>query len=321
MHARRHAPCRKGFTLIELLVVVAIIALLVSILLPALNGARRQTRQTLCATHLRNQGQAAAMYRDDNDGWLPCGIMSNMSAKSVEVPTPYVEFGLPHQAFLRYLGYMPPGDGARARKMKVENLYSLAFPPDQRQRLAEAYASMVDYQCPDFPLVVATGTHGRHVTSRGNLDYVVNAMPIPFSKRNARASLTNGGLEPDGDGAVMVQFGVADYYGLRKDSWVKRQGQFIYITEVHTSIIENHLTDDRGYNYRYHHFFLGSHLPFAGAPRIADDPRHPGGLNAVFFDGHAETLSPSQMDPGYPNSLAIRLLEFSDPSDLPPRFQ
>lgn len=314
----------RGFTLIELLVVVAIIALLVSILLPALNGARRQAKQTMCLTHLRSQGQASVMYREDYQDWLPCGIMSNMAPTARSIPQDYVEFGLPHQVFLRYLGYTPPGDAQRAENMKVENLYSTNFPPAQRKRLAEAYASMPDYQCPDFPIITPVGDGGRVVTSTGDLDYVVNAMPIPFSNRNARASMNNGGLEsdPDGDGAASVILGTADYYGLRKHSTVKRPADYIYITEVHRSVIENNLSNEqRGYNFRFHHFFLGSHLPFAGAPRIASDLRHPGGINALFFDGHCETLGPDRIDPGYPNSLALRLRFFSDPSQLKRRWQ
>ena len=60
-----------GFTLVELLVVVAIIALLVSILLPTLNKAKEAARRVVCAVHIRGCGQATIFYAMDYDDWLP----------------------------------------------------------------------------------------------------------------------------------------------------------------------------------------------------------------------------------------------------------
>ena len=62
---------RSGFTLIELLVVISIIALLVSILLPALGKARDQAKSVICSTNLRNPLIALRMYADDYNGRLP----------------------------------------------------------------------------------------------------------------------------------------------------------------------------------------------------------------------------------------------------------
>ena len=60
----------KGFTLIELLVVIAIIALLLSIIMPALGKVKAGAKKTVCATNIRQNGQAFNLYASDNDGEL-----------------------------------------------------------------------------------------------------------------------------------------------------------------------------------------------------------------------------------------------------------
>ncbi len=64
---------RNGFTLIELLVVVAIIAVLVAILLPALNTARERAKSVVCESNLRQVGIAIQFYTDDWNGQFVIG--------------------------------------------------------------------------------------------------------------------------------------------------------------------------------------------------------------------------------------------------------
>lgn len=61
----------RAFTLVELLIVIGIIALLVAILLPALNQARASARTVACASNVRQVMTAITLYANDNAGLLP----------------------------------------------------------------------------------------------------------------------------------------------------------------------------------------------------------------------------------------------------------
>jgi prepilin-type N-terminal cleavage/methylation domain-containing protein/prepilin-type processing-associated H-X9-DG protein len=60
-----------GFTLIELLVVIAIIAILASLLVPAVQSALSTARRTLCATNQRQLGIAVTSFANSHEGWIP----------------------------------------------------------------------------------------------------------------------------------------------------------------------------------------------------------------------------------------------------------
>jgi prepilin-type N-terminal cleavage/methylation domain-containing protein len=86
-----------GFTLLELLVTIGIIAIIASLLLPALSGAKERARRTACANNIRQFSLATQMYAHDYNDFLPRGdaFCTAMMTKK----------GLTN--FLRYAGTVP----------------------------------------------------------------------------------------------------------------------------------------------------------------------------------------------------------------------
>ncbi|MBI5863802.1 MAG: prepilin-type N-terminal cleavage/methylation domain-containing protein [Planctomycetes bacterium] len=143
MRARKYANRSTGFTLIELLVVVAIIALLIAILLPALNKARAQGRQTVCLSNMKTMGEAALHYAQQHKDTV-------INGENSQYRTHFVTMLLP---------FIGAADGQRP-----------LFTPAGMDR------EVLDYicertgilNCPDFP------------EPKQSLDYVVASFAIPF---------------------------------------------------------------------------------------------------------------------------------------------
>lgn len=272
---------QRGFTLIELLVVVAIIALLISILLPSLNGARKQARQVQCLTNMASIGKAALFYSQEYRGYLIACETEDGFLPRRNTPRGYErDDSYAHTQFaislLNGLLY----------QHSVKGLYRV----NDQKAMIKACGETPQFQCPSHPVPAQ------------KLDYVVNGFMQEYPAENCERDKNDMRYRKRDD--VHIEQTQEAAYFHHVDRLKVAPGRRVYVAEG----AKGHATDDL----RLHDAFYATHLPFAGNARIANDPRHPKGTNLLFFDGHADRMPFARLDEGYPNSFGVRLRWFTD---------
>jgi prepilin-type N-terminal cleavage/methylation domain-containing protein/prepilin-type processing-associated H-X9-DG protein len=121
---------RQAFTLIELLVVIAVIAILMAILMPALNLARDQGRRMKCAGNLRSLGIANSLYAANNDDWaIPCQYFGSLNGIRTYI------LWTANPQFRKYIGY----DETQPGLSVVQTPDKYKCPSDRQEAWAHAY--------------------------------------------------------------------------------------------------------------------------------------------------------------------------------------
>jgi prepilin-type N-terminal cleavage/methylation domain-containing protein len=125
---------RRGFSLIELLVVIAIIAVLMALILAAVQRTREAARRTECMNKLRQQGLAVLNYESSN-GYLPPGAVQG----------PFTPFNIPdgagHGMWVFLLSHL--------EQVPVANRYRLDLPYDHPDNQPAATARLIVLMCPN----------------------------------------------------------------------------------------------------------------------------------------------------------------------------
>jgi prepilin-type N-terminal cleavage/methylation domain-containing protein len=219
---------KKGFTLIELLVVIAIIAMLLAILMPALNKVKKIAMRVICGTNLKGLGTAQNVYANDYDDeyvvqgaklphtWVPgtkttpstVGTpFQNLAWLSGNTGTPigigaslYLlvrEADVSPKSFVCPAGGETEFSGKNANNLDITQLFDFGYPVASGTLPAEGPARCVSYsyQMPyaagqTNPAPVSTGSRGKYFATGGrSASFAVMADKNPYFD----PKLTTGG--------------------------------------------------------------------------------------------------------------------------------
>lgn len=292
---------RKAFTLVELLVVIGIIALLISILLPALNRARGQAKQAACLSNIRQIGQAMLMHANEHRQHFPLAgeVWKDASGHPADnTPTELGDLGMRNYSYMKDLVMrvapmqiaLEPYLGQQVRAQKLQ--------PDGINEYLNGSAIRV-FTCPGNVDEMQGGTQAYQVSkmianSTSSCGFNV-FLPTSYAFNEA---VLGWGYNPTGHirqrGNVVRIPHPADVILLgdaspRNSKPGPLNGWMVYNDDSKDDTLAD--------------FFVGK----LGADRqdraLFDFNRHFGNMNVLFCDGHAESIAlPAPFHQNDPNT-------------------
>ncbi len=177
---------KKAFTLIELLVVVAIIALLISILLPSLSRARELSKRLVCASNVKGMGTAFKIYANDYDEHWPTVPFDTAAGNTnlIRYTVDQVEIGFGGNANPLGPGQQKPNrrtqsdDAARTLSV-TRNMWMLVRSGDVTPK---------SYICPSSGDSIANEQNVDLFYDFGGMDNVSYGYQVPYGPFSTRAS-------------------------------------------------------------------------------------------------------------------------------------
>ena len=248
---RKKYGSKRGFTLIELLVVIAIIAILMGILLPAIGGARKLARRTVCMGNVRRLALSIRLYTDNYDGMLPPDRLRSGTA--------YLEVG-PYKRYMpRWIWFLNEGMGyvINPHKYETEEAFNTALEMDNDYYMCP---SLKDYQ---WARSIRNGAYGY------NFQYLGNSRPNPAGTGFANYPVWLNQIKAPAQTVVFCDSRGSDV----------PHGQHAYLVDPPKMAVSKGARD-----------FSPKSASVGPLKYSPADARHFGVANVAFLDGHAEAM-------------------------------